>query len=112
MKDDIAVAPTECGPDTLPSSSEVCNEKPCSKDEILPLDITQSVDESEPTTVPSDSTETEESTLTSVLSTDSTPEPKEEDDEDVEYELVESDTCDDGEWVDVEDETVTVIISN
>lgn len=80
----------------------------CFPDEILPLDITQPVDESEPTTEKSDITDGEESTLSSVLFTETTVKPKE--DEDIEYEIVESDTCDDGEWVEAEDETVDVLL--
>lgn len=85
-------------------------------DEILPVDITQSVDESEPTeasesTEPSASSDSQEAYSSTVIPTDDATETTEsgagdDDDEDVEYEIVEADTCEDGEWVEAEDVTV------
>lgn len=82
------------------------------------MDVTQSVDESEPTetnepSASSDSQEIYSSTLIPIDEDFTTPKSgkekgdDEEDDGEVEYEIVESDTCDDGEWVDADDVTVS-----
>ncbi|VEN50612.1 unnamed protein product [Callosobruchus maculatus] len=49
IKDLQVVDPSNCGSDNIVFQDEDCNTHPCSEDAILPTDVTQSVDESEPT---------------------------------------------------------------
>ncbi|GJQ76338.1 hypothetical protein Trydic_g2060 [Trypoxylus dichotomus] len=75
IKGNSAVHVKECDPELTPSSSEECNKQACDTDEVMPVDkITRVL----PVT-------TEEAI---VLETDD------------EYEIVEADECEDGEWVD------------
>ncbi|XP_065171313.1 papilin-like isoform X3 [Atheta coriaria] len=104
MREEETVAATECGPDQIPSSSEQCNTEACDKDEILPVDVTKPVDVSEST---KESAATDEGTGMTEGGSKETPEGSEgttepgisvttEDD----FEIVETDDCDDGEWID------------
>ncbi|XP_050510138.1 papilin isoform X5 [Diabrotica virgifera virgifera] len=116
IKDGQVADSSACGSDKIVFADEKCNDTPCSEDTILPTDITQSVDESEPTkessqkreaTTPVSATsedllseETEvtselETTTTSSVST--TPNPDD-------FEIVPDTNCDDGEWVEEEEE--------
>ncbi|KRT86056.1 hypothetical protein AMK59_2573, partial [Oryctes borbonicus] len=70
IKGNTAVHVKECDPELTPSSSEECNKQPCHKDEV--------VDKVIPVTTE----------RTTELETDD------------EYEIVETDECEDGEWVD------------
>lgn len=65
-------------------------------DTIIPTDVTKSVDESE------------SKEFTTSVDIESTPSDKEKPDE---YEIVESDECDDGEWVEQEAEPAALKVS-
>lgn len=83
---------------------------PCSSDSIIPKVVTQTVDESEPTsqtkdtsiTIPEESegtTGTEVTDITTESSAEVTEKQSENEDQ---YEIVPDTNCDDGEWVEVE----------
>lgn len=120
LQNNLVVDPSNCDADKIIFAQEECNTEPCTADSILPTDITHHVDESEATTVvPVSSSEVTVSVVTEletgvtetavtgetteVAPTESPVEKEEETDEDIEYEIVPDDECEDGEWVDEEE---------
>ncbi|CAH1111392.1 unnamed protein product, partial [Psylliodes chrysocephalus] len=126
VKENQVVDASSCDSSNIEFSEETCNQQPCSEDTIIPTDITQAVDESEPTkessqkreatttpiTTGSEDTDGTEGTVPSISdasevtavfegTTSRTPTTTENPDD---FEIVPDDNCDDGEWVDVEEE--------
>ncbi|XP_017784218.1 PREDICTED: papilin isoform X2 [Nicrophorus vespilloides] len=81
LSEGLVVNITNCGPSSIPSGSESCNQQACDKDEILPVDVTNPVDV------------TDQDSTTTMMPEEVTTENEDD------YEIVDADECDDGEWV-------------